>query len=183
MGQQRLVQAAPVDADAHRLVVADRGFDHLRELAVALGALPHVAGVDAVLRQRLRAFREVAQQQVAVVVEVADQRDIDFHPVELFADGRHGGGRFRRVDGDAHDLGAGARQFLDLDRGADHVGGIGVRHRLHDDGGVAAHPYLALAMLDQHGAAGAAGQRTGGNRHVGRSHVALYSVIAFVIAR
>jgi hypothetical protein len=54
--QQRLVQAAPVDADAHRLVVARRHFDHLRKLRIALGALAHVARVDAVLGQRLGAL-------------------------------------------------------------------------------------------------------------------------------
>ena len=46
---------------------------------------------------------------------------------------RHRGGRFGGVDGDAHHLGAGARQLLDLDRGGDRVRGIGVGHRLHDD--------------------------------------------------
>ena len=54
LGEQLLVEAAPVDADAHRLVVARRRLDHLRELAVVLVALADVARVDAVLRQRLR---------------------------------------------------------------------------------------------------------------------------------
>jgi hypothetical protein len=56
------------------LVQARRHFDHLRELAVLLVALAHVAGVDAVLAERLGHGRMVGQQAVAVVVEVADQR-------------------------------------------------------------------------------------------------------------
>ena len=43
------VEAAPVDADANRLVVARGDLDHLRELAVALVALAHVAWIDPVL--------------------------------------------------------------------------------------------------------------------------------------
>ena len=52
-GGQRLVERAPVDADAHRLVVLDRELDQLRELGVALAAEADIAGIDAVLRQRL----------------------------------------------------------------------------------------------------------------------------------
>ena len=56
---QILVQAAPVDADAHRPVVAAGDLDHGGELAVALLAAPDVAGVDAVLGQGLGALRVV----------------------------------------------------------------------------------------------------------------------------
>ena len=52
--QQILVEAAPVDADAHRLVVAAGHFDHLRELLVAFCALADIARIDAELGQRLR---------------------------------------------------------------------------------------------------------------------------------
>ena len=155
-GQQFLVEAAPVDADAHRLVVLRRGFDHLRELAVVLVALANVAGVDAVLAQRLGTGRVVRQQPVAVVVEVADQRDVDAHAVELFADVGHGRRRLESVDGDAHHLRAGEGQFLDLDRGADRVHRVGVRHRLH------AH---RRATADRHHA------RTPAHRHLpGSAH-------------
>ena len=49
-----------------------------------------------------------------------------------------GGRRLGRVDGDAHQLRAGDRQLLDLDRGADRVDGVGVGHRLHAHRRVAA---------------------------------------------
>ena len=43
---------------------------------------------------------------------------------------RHGGG-LGVVDGDAHQLGAGLGELLDLDGGADDVDRVGVGHRLH----------------------------------------------------
>ena len=76
-GEQRLVERAPVDADPHRLVVAERELDQGRELAVALLAEADIAGIDAVLGERLGAGRMVGQQRVADVVEVADQRHVD----------------------------------------------------------------------------------------------------------
>ena len=45
--QQVLIEAAPVDADAHRLLVPAGDFDHLGELRVALAAAADVAGIDA----------------------------------------------------------------------------------------------------------------------------------------
>jgi hypothetical protein len=138
-GEQFLVEAAPVHADAHRLVPAHGRVDHLAELLVLLVALAHVAGVDAVLAQRLGAGRIVGEQAVAVVVEVADQRHVDAHAVELLADVGHLGRGLGRVDRDAHHLGARDGQFLDLDRGADGIDRVGVGHRLHAHGCVAAH--------------------------------------------
>ena len=67
-----------------------------------------VAGIDAVLGQRLGAGRMVGQQLVAVVVEVADQRHVDAH-ARRAARGcaAPAAAASRRVDGDAHQLGAG----------------------------------------------------------------------------
>ena len=168
--QQGLIQAAPVHADAHRLVVLASRFDHLRKLRVALGALAHVARIDAVLRQRARAIGVIVEQGMAVIVKIAHQRHVDVHLVELLADVRHGGRRFRTVHRQAHQFRTGTRQFLDLDRRADGVGRIRVRHRLHHHGGVAAHPDLALAVRDQHLAAVAAAGRTGADRCFRGSH-------------
>ena len=165
-GQQFLVEAAPVDADAHRLVPAHGGLDHLAELAVALVALAHVAGVDAVLGQRLGAGRIVGEQAVAVVVEVADQRHVDAHAVELLADVGHLRRGLGRVDGDAHHLGAGDRQFLDLDRGADGVHRVGVGHRLDAHRRVAADGDDARAP--DHAAPGANGAARGAAGSIGR---------------
>ena len=76
----------------------------------------------------------VGEQLVADIVEVADQRHVDAEPLEPLADLRDGGGALVAVDGDAHDLGAGAVQRGDLrDRLVD-VGRVGVGHRLDDHG-------------------------------------------------
>ena len=98
---------------------------------VVLGA--DVARVDAVLGQRGRGRRVLRQQQVAVVMEVADQRNAHAQPIELLADDGHRLRRLVVVDGDAHQLAAGVRQLRDLDGGGIGVGGVGVRHRLDDD--------------------------------------------------
>ena len=56
--EQRLIERAPVDADAHRLAVAERQLDQRRELRVALLAEADVAGIDAVFVERLGARRD-----------------------------------------------------------------------------------------------------------------------------
>ena len=156
--QQILVEAAPVDADAHRLVVLAGQLDHLRELLVLFLAETDVTRVDAVLGQRLGAGRVLGQQTVAVVVKIADQRHVAVHPVEMLADFRHGGGGFRRIDGDAHQFRPGARQFGGLQGGGQVVGSIGVGHRLDDNRGAATD----LDMADQATARQALGDCTQG---------------------
>ena len=103
LGQERLVERAPVDADADRLVVVDGDLDDRREvLVVALRA--DVARVDPVLGERRRHLRVLDQQLVAVVVEVADDRDVDAEAADLadhLRDGRRGG---VRVDRDPDEL-------------------------------------------------------------------------------
>ena len=137
-GQQLLVEAAPVDADAHGLAVLQRQLDDGGELAVALGLEADVAGIDAVLVERLGAGGILGEQRVAVVVEVADQRHGRAHLRQPVADVRHGLGGLVAVDRDAHDLGAGAGKLGRLARGRLDVGRVGVGHRLHDDRRIAA---------------------------------------------
>ena len=76
LGQDGLIERAPVDADPHGLPVVDGDLDDRREvLVVALRA--DVARVDPVLGQGRGHLRVLDQQLVAVVVEVADDRDVD----------------------------------------------------------------------------------------------------------
>ncbi|MNI35030.1 hypothetical protein D3C73_890410 [compost metagenome] len=152
---QLVIQAAPVHANTHGLVVTASHFDHLREVVVAPLAAAHIAGVDPVLGQRLRALRKLRKQLVAVVVEVSNQRHIHAHAIKLFANGDHFAGRLGRVHRDPYQLGAGQRQFLDLDRRGDRVGGIGVGHGLHHDRGIAPNHDNAIAPFHRHGAGGA----------------------------
>ena len=58
--EQLLVEAAPVHADAHRLVVAAGELDQRGELVVALRAAPDVAGIYPQLRERLARTRDAA---------------------------------------------------------------------------------------------------------------------------
>ena len=65
--------------------------DRLEMLVVALG--PDVARVDPVLGQGGGHLRVLDQEQMAVVVEVADDRHVDAQPAELadhLRDGRRG---------------------------------------------------------------------------------------------
>ena len=103
-GQQRLVERAPVDADAHRLVVLDGDFDHGAEVVVVLLADRHIARVDAVLGQRPRALGILLQQNVTVVMKVADDGHGNAEPVEAVHDERYSLGGLVIVDGDAHQL-------------------------------------------------------------------------------
>ena len=79
MRQQFLVERAPVGADAHRLAVLDRGLDDGAELAILFLLEADIAGIDAVLVERLGAGRMVGQELVADIVEVADDGHADAH--------------------------------------------------------------------------------------------------------
>ena len=73
---QLLVEGAAVDADADRLALVAGDLADGRELLVAPLAGADVARVDPVLVERGGAGRIAGQQQVAVVVEVADERRV-----------------------------------------------------------------------------------------------------------
>ena len=142
-GEQGAVERAPVHADAHRLLILDGDFDHGAEVVVVLAADADVAGIDAVLGERARALGILLQQQMAVVVEVADDRDADALLVEFVDDGRDGGGGFFVVDGDADQFGAGPGEGGDLLDGRGDVGRVGVGHGLHHDRCIAADAHTA----------------------------------------
>ena len=161
-GQQLLVERTPVGADAHRLAVADRDLDDLAELQVALVLEADIAGIDAVFVERFGAGRMIAEQLVADIVEVADQRRRDAHGAEPVADMRHGRGGLVAVDGQAHQFGARPRQRRDLAGGRLDVGGVGVGHRLDDDRRAAADHHRRVALADANADGRAARQRPAG---------------------
>ncbi len=136
---QFLVQAAPVDADAHRLVVAAGGLDHAGELFIPFPAAAHVAGIDAVLGQGYGTGGMFGQQLVAVEMEIADQRDGTALAVELFADVRHRRRGLFGIDGDAHQFRARLGQLRHLGHRGLDIGGVRIGHGLHHHGGIAAH--------------------------------------------
>ena len=147
LGQDGLIERAPVDADPDRLAVVDGDPDDGREVVVVVTARPDVAGVDAVLVQRLGRLGVLRQQLVAVVVEVADDRHGRAQAPDLAHDLRDRRGRRLGVDGDPDQLGAGVSQPGDLDRGGVRVGRVRVGHRLDDDRMAAADHHAA----DVHG--------------------------------
>ena len=111
--------------------------------------VPTLPGIDAVLVERARAVGIARQQQVAVVVEVADERGGHAgveHPLLDFRDGCR---RFGQVDRDAHHLRARLGQ-LDALRGRRRcVGGVRHGHRLDDDRRAAADLDGADANADR----------------------------------
>ena len=136
---QLLIERAAVDADAHRLAVVDRDFADRRELLVAPFPGADVARIDAVLVERGRALGIPGQEQVAVVVEVADERrlasGVEHPPLDL----GHRGGGLGEIDRDPHHVGSGFGKLDALLSRGSRVGGIGHRHRLHDDRRAAAN--------------------------------------------
>ena len=66
LGQQRLVERAPVHADADGLLVLHGALHHGAEVVVVFAPDRNVARVDAVLRKCFGAIRILAQQQMAV---------------------------------------------------------------------------------------------------------------------
>jgi len=106
--------AAPHHADAHRLLVLHRDLDHGAEVVVVLAADADVAGVDAVLGEGAGALGIFLQQQMSVVMEIADDGDADTLFVELLGNGRDGGRGLLVVDRDSNQLGACAGQGCDL---------------------------------------------------------------------
>ncbi len=87
---QLLIERAAVDADAHGLAVVARHFADGGELFVA--ALPgaDVAGIDAVFVERARAIGIFREQHVAVVMEIADHRNVAAGIEHALLDFRHG---------------------------------------------------------------------------------------------
>ena len=103
-GQELLVERAPIDADPDGLRVLDRHLDDGAELPVALLAEADIAGIDAVLVERLGAGRMIGEKLVADIVEVADERHLYPHLSEPVANMWDGSRGLIAVDGDAHKL-------------------------------------------------------------------------------
>ena len=144
-----LVERSSVDADANRLVVIDGNLADGRKTLVAARAGADVAGIDAVLVERGRAIRVARQQQVAVVMEVADERRLAAGIEHSAFDLGDSGSRFRHVDRDADEFRPRFRQLDALARGGGRVHRIGHRHRLDGDGRTPANLQVPDAHADR----------------------------------
>ncbi|EKE17296.1 MAG: hypothetical protein ACD_10C00513G0002 [uncultured bacterium] len=71
-GEQILVKAAPIDTNAHRLVVLAGQFDHLGKLLVLFLAKSYITRIDPILGERFGASRMIDQQAMTVVMKVTD---------------------------------------------------------------------------------------------------------------
>ena len=139
MGGQFLVQAAPVHADADRLVILDSLFNQDRKLAVAFPAESHVARINAVLGQGLGAVGVFRQQLVAVIVEIADQGHVATQHVQPLPDTHHLARRILVIHRDTHQFRPGRSQLLHLLHRRNHVSSIRIRHGLDDHRRTPAH--------------------------------------------
>ena len=92
-----------------------------------------ISRIDAVLRQRARAIGILCQQQVSVVMKITDDGNTDSHIHKPRSDFGDGGCGFVVVHGNADQLRAGVRESGNLRSSPRRVGGIRVRHGLHDD--------------------------------------------------
>ena len=114
---------------------------------------PTLPGLIRYLARARGHLRVLDQELVAVVVEVADDRDVDAEAADLadhLGDGR--GGLFG-VDRHTDELRAGVGEPGDLDRRRVRVGRVGVRHRLDDDRVRAADEHAADVDADRRPAA------------------------------
>src|ERR1019366_3565548 len=127
--------------DAHWLVVFDGNFDHRAEVVVVFLANRDIPRIDAIFGQRLHACGILLQQDMAVVVEVADDRHRKAKAVEAVHNVGHGGSGGVVVNRDAHQFGTGTSQGCTLADGAVNIGGVGVGHGLHHDWCIAANPH------------------------------------------
>ena len=105
-----------------------------------------VAGIDSVFIEIAGAIGIFRQQDVPVVMEIADHRNVAAGIEQPLLDFRNGRRRFRHVHGDANEFRARLREFQALLRGGSNIGGIGVGHRLDDHRRAAAH----LDVADLH---------------------------------
>ncbi len=115
--EQLLIERSPVDADAHWFLILDGNFDHDAEVVVVLAAHAYVARVDAVLGQCARALRIFLQQQMAVVMKVADDGHVDPTALEQIHNLGDGFGGVIVVYGNADQFRSSARQSFHLFHG------------------------------------------------------------------
>ncbi len=145
---QILVQRATVHADANRFVVIDGHLADGAELLVTPPTRPDVARIDAVLVQRRRAVSVFRQQNMTVVMEVANERYRAPSVDQSALNGRYRGGCLRQIHRHAQHLGSGPPQIETLARRRLDVGRVGVVHRLHDNRCAAADLHVSDANSD-----------------------------------
>ena len=100
--------------------------------------VPTLPGLIRYLSSALAQSGVFRQQEVTVVVEVADERRGDAGVEHALLDRGHSRRGLGQIHGDAHELGAGLRELDALPRGRLDVRRVGVRHRLDGNRSTAA---------------------------------------------
>ena len=109
-----LIERAAVDADADGLAVVDGHFADGGELLVAARACADVAGIDAIFIEGFRAFGIFREQDVAVVMKIADQRRVAAGVEDALFNFGDGCGGFGNVYSDANEFRAGFAPVRDI---------------------------------------------------------------------
>src|SRR5260370_38027914 len=106
-----LMERTAIDADAHGLAVIAGDATNRGELLVAALARADVTRIDAIFIESAGALGIFRQQDVAVVVKIADQGSFAAGIEHALLDFRHRGGGLWDVYLDANHFGACGRQF------------------------------------------------------------------------
>ena len=134
-----MIQRAAIHTDADGLAVVAGDFADGGKLLVATLTGADVAGVDAQFVERFGAIGKFGEQDMTVIVEVADEWHVAARIEQALFNFRHRGCSFRNIYGDADQFRAGLREFQALLRGGGDVHRVGVGHGLHHDGRAAAN--------------------------------------------
>ncbi len=138
-----LIERAAIDADAHGLAIVTSYAANRGELLIAAFAGANIAWIDAVFVQSTGTFGVFREQDVTVVVKIADQRRFAPGLEHALLDFGHGRGGFRHVHGDADHFRTGAGEFEALANGGVHIRRVRIGHRLNDDGCASADSHAA----------------------------------------
>jgi len=109
-----LIERAAVDADADRFAVVHGYFADGGELFIAALACADIAGIDAVFVECFSAIGIFGEENVAVVMEVADDGDVTAGGEKAVFDFGNGGCGFGDIDSPANDFRAGFGEFESL---------------------------------------------------------------------
>src|SRR5262245_38148670 len=108
----------------------------------------HVAGIDSVLVERHRTILVLAQQDVPVVMKIADYRRRNVTIAQTLHDFTCSRCSLAGIDRDADKFGTSGRERFDLRNCACNVCGIGVCHGLNGHRMVAADPHRPYLYWD-----------------------------------
>jgi hypothetical protein len=119
--------------------VFDSGFDHGFEIGVVMAACADVTGIDAKFSKRASAFFVLFQKYVAVIVKVSDYGNLKAALTQRFDYAGDGFGGLSGVYRYADEFRACAIKLFYLMGRRLRIYGVGIGHRLNDDGVIAAH--------------------------------------------